>query len=79
MVLEKFYHPTTELVPKDIKMDTNRELSQYFIQRWQLTYMDQSLYLKLLVIDESHSIFYNCRKHWQRSENENCLQKEADE
>ena len=42
MVLEKFYHSTTELVPDEIAMDTNRELPQYFIQRWQLTYMASS-------------------------------------
>ena len=42
LVLKKFYHSTTELVPKDIVMDTNRELPQYFIQTWQLTYMAQS-------------------------------------
>ena len=47
MVLKKFYHNTTELVPKDIAMDTNRELPQYFIQRWNLTYMAKSLYSKL--------------------------------
>ena len=45
MVLEKFYHSTTELVPKEIVMDTNRELPQYYIQRWNLTYMAKSLYL----------------------------------
>ena len=44
MVLEDFYHSTTELVPKNIAMSTNRELPQYFIQSWQLTYMTQSLY-----------------------------------
>ena len=44
MVLEDFYHSTTELVPKNIAMNTNRELPQYFIQSWQLTYMAQSLY-----------------------------------
>ena len=44
MVLEEFYHSTTELVPKNIAMDTNRELPQYFIQRWQLAYMAQSWY-----------------------------------
>ena len=47
MVLKKFYHSTTELVPNEIAMDTNRELSQYKIQKWTLTYMTQSLYLKL--------------------------------
>ena len=48
LVLEKVYHLTTELVPKNIAMDTNRELPQYFIQRWQLTYMAQSLYLTFI-------------------------------
>ena len=48
MVLEKFYHTTTELVPKDIAMNTNRELPQYFIQRWQLAYMAQSSYSSYL-------------------------------
>ena len=47
LVLEEVYQSTTELVPKNIAMDTNRELPQYFIQMWQLTYMSQSLYLKL--------------------------------
>ena len=47
MVLKRFYLSTTELVPKDIAIETNRELPQYFIQRWQLTYMAQSLYLNL--------------------------------
>ena len=47
MILEEFYHSTTELVPKTIAMNTNRELPQYFIQKWQLTYMDQSLYSSL--------------------------------
>ena len=47
LILEEVYQLTTELVPKDIAMNTNRELPQYFIQRWQLTYMTQSLYLQL--------------------------------
>ena len=44
MVLEKFYHSTTELVPKDIAIDNNRVLPQYYIQRWNLAYMAKSLY-----------------------------------
>ena len=46
LVLEEVYHSTTILQPKDIAMNTNRELPQYFIQRWQLAYMDQSLYIQ---------------------------------
>ena len=52
LVLEKFYHMTTELVPKNIAMDTDRELPQYFIQSWQLTYMAQSKYLKMFHFEE---------------------------
>ena len=47
LVLKKFYHSTAELVPKDIVMDINRELPQYFIQSWELTYMAQSKNLQL--------------------------------
>ena len=50
MVLEGVYHNTVKLVPKNIALHTNRELPQYFIQKWNLTYMAQSLYLYLLKI-----------------------------
>ena len=49
LVLEEVYQLTAELVPKDIAINTSRELPQYFIQRWQLTYMTKSLYLKLSI------------------------------
>ena len=49
LVLERFYHSTSELVPKEITMNTSRELPQYFIQTWKLTYMAKSLYLKLFL------------------------------
>ena len=49
LVLEEVYQLTAELVAKDLAMNTSRELPQYFIQRWQLTYMAQSLYLKLSI------------------------------
>ena len=78
MILEEVYQLTTELVPKDIAMTTNRELPQYFIQSWQLTYMTQSLYLKLLNIFRYIFIINYFRKYQQRSKDGDCVQEEAD-
>ena len=81
LVLENFYHSTTELVPKEIAMNTNRELPQYFIQRWQLAYMAQSLYLKLLLNNGLISNIFKlniCRKHQQRIKDGNSFEEEAD-
>ena len=49
LVLEEVFHSTATLLPKDIAMNTSRELPQYFIQRWQLTYMAKSQNIKILV------------------------------
>ena len=74
MVLEGVYHNTVKLVPKNIALHTNRELPQYFIQKWQLTYMAQSVYLKILI----RFINQYFRKHQPRSKDGDCLQEEAD-
>ena len=47
LVLEEFYHSTTELVPKEIALIINRELPQYYIHSWQLDYMTKIKYLQL--------------------------------
>jgi len=41
LILEEVYHFTAKLIPKDISMNTSRELPQYFIQKWKLAFMDQ--------------------------------------
>ena len=77
LVLEEVHHSTTILMPKDIAMNTSRELPQYFIQRWQLTYMDKSLYLNSKLISYILKIDI-CREHQLRVKNGDCLQEEAD-
>ena len=42
MVLEQFDQETVELVPDSIVMQSPKELTQYFIQSWSLTYKDMS-------------------------------------
>ena len=44
MKLEKFYYATTQLLPDVIEMETETELPQYFIQSWQLRYMQRGGY-----------------------------------
>ena len=44
MKLEEFYHATTELAPDKMRMETDTELPQYFIQSWKLTYMKSGRY-----------------------------------
>ena len=44
MKLEKFYHATTQLIPTTMGMETNTELPQYFIQSWQLYFMQRGGY-----------------------------------
>ena len=39
MLLEEFYQTNTELVPDEMRMETDTELPQYFIQSWKLNYM----------------------------------------
>ena len=41
MVLENFDRDTTKLVPDELDLLTSRELSQYFIETFDLTYYVQ--------------------------------------
>merc|ERR1719186_2338443 len=42
MILEQFDQETVELVPDSIVMQSPKELTQYFIQSWSLTYKDMT-------------------------------------
>ena len=41
MVLEQFDQETVELVPEEIIMESPKELTQYFIQNWDLRLKDK--------------------------------------
>ena len=41
MILPEFDLKTVMLVPDQIIMKSNTELTQYFIKEWTLTYMDK--------------------------------------
>ena len=41
MMLEEFYHASTELRPGNLVLDTDKELTQYFIKSWKLDYMNK--------------------------------------
>ena len=40
MVLKNFDQETTQLVPNKMMMKSKTELTQYYINQWQLTYLD---------------------------------------
>ena len=40
MVLKNFDQETTQLVPNKMLMKSKTELTQYYINQWQLTYLD---------------------------------------
>ena len=40
MVLKNFDQETTQLVPHKMMMKSKTELTQYYINLWQLTYID---------------------------------------
>ena len=40
MVLKNFDQETTQLVPHQMMMKSQTELTQYYINQWQLTYLD---------------------------------------
>ena len=43
MVLSDFDLETVTLIPEEVLMSSNTELTQYFIQNWYLTFGDQGL------------------------------------
>ncbi len=43
MMLQKFDQKTVELVPDQIIMESETELTQYFIKEWSLEYKDQGI------------------------------------
>ena len=47
MVLTKFHQVTTKLVPQDIELLSPKELSQYYIEDYQLVYFDEGIYTVL--------------------------------
>ena len=61
MILEQFDQETVELVPDSIVMQSPKELTQYFIQSWSLTYKDMSKllsnYITVLYILKTDSFF----------------------
>ena len=54
MVLKNFDQETTQLVPNKMMMKSKTELTQYYINQWQLTYLDDGKSIPIRV-EHSHS------------------------
>ena len=47
MALKLFHQDTTKLVPGELKLLTPKELTQYYIENYQLTYFNPGMFLVL--------------------------------
>ncbi len=55
MILQRFDQETVELVPDQIIMESETELTQYFIKEWSLDYKDGGKLYNLYF----HSLTFN--------------------